>query len=111
MGVAMYPADERGGRVKLRDWETVCFTEYVGDCSVPLPCRLDRRRLYSNRTFGCQRLRVECRSEFAVTFGAGSCRCDGYILAVTKNAVTNSAVMLAVWLVRGFRISPAVAKL
>ena len=50
---------------------------------------------------------MECRSEFAVAFGAGSCECDGYILAVTKNAVTNSAVMLAVWLVSGFRISPA----
>jgi len=37
--------------------------------------------------------------------------CDGYILAVTKNAVTNSAVMLAVWLVGGFRISPAASKL
>ena len=32
-------------------------------------------------------------------------------LAVTKNAVTNSAVRLVVRLVRGFRISPAVAKL
>ncbi len=52
MGVAMYPADEGGCRVKLRDWETLCFTEYVSDCSVPLPCRLDRRRLYSNSNFG-----------------------------------------------------------
>jgi hypothetical protein len=91
---------------ELRELRKLC--EYG---ELLLPCRLDRRRLYSNSNFGCQGLRVECRSEFAVIFGAGSCGCDGYILAVTKNAVTNSAVMLAVWLVRGFRISPAAAKL
>jgi hypothetical protein len=110
MGVAMYPADERGCRVKLRDWETLCFTEY----GVTVQCRSPADLTVAGCTrieLWCQRLRVECRSEFAVTFGATSCECDGYIFAVTKNAVTNSAVMLAVRLVSGFRISPAVAKL
>ena len=52
MDVAMYPADEILRLLcETEDWETLCFTEYVGDCSVPLPCRLDRRRLYSNRTW------------------------------------------------------------
>ena len=114
MGVAMYPADERGCRVKLRDWETLCFTEYVSDCSVPLPCRLDRRRLYSNSNFGVR------ASEWSADRNLPLLSVQAHVsvmvyscsqLAVTKNAVTNSAVRLVVRLVSGFRISPAVAKL
>ena len=91
---------------ELKELRRLC--EYESNCCSPADLTVagcTRIELW------CQRLRVECRSEFAVTFGATSCECDGYILAVTKNAVTNSAVMLAVWLVGGFRISPAASKL
>ena len=94
---------------ELRELRKLC--EYG---ELLLPCRLDRRRLYSNSNLGVR------DSEWSADRNLPLLSVQAHVsvmvyscsqLAVTKNAVTNSAVRLAVRLVRGFRISPAVAKL